>query len=251
MVEVFIKSILITLIAVAIMYFARGSFSSSAFISDTGWLFGSLVSAVGTLYGIMAAFIVFEVWSKYNKTSELIDQEALGLEQLSHLTLHFRDSKLSLKMNQAIKDYTQLVVESKLKSLVGGKREDRTENSFYKIGEIIRNIKFDDDHDSIVFDHVLSEYRNLSQVRIQRLNQNVTHLPPLLKVFLYVGSVILIGAFIAVPFNNIFYSVIAIGSIGFIVSMIIQLVEDLDDPTGGHWSLTSEPFKKVLKQISV
>lgn len=247
--EVLGKSFLTTLFAILAMYGVRQIISTDIFVADISRLLGSLTTTIGTLYGIMSAFIVFEVWNKYNRTSGLINQEALGLEELSNLTLYFRDEKLSQKMNEAIKKYASLVVELKFKALVGGERQTKIEKAFDKIGDIVRNIKFNDDHDAIVFDHVILQYKQLSEIRSQRISQNVTHLPPLLKVFLYVASIILIGSYIAVPFTNIIYNAIAIGALGFIVSMIIQMVEDLDDPTSGHWSLSSAPFKKVADQI--
>lgn len=247
--EVIGKSFLITLFVIGVMYAVRQVVGIDIFIVKTGWLFGSLMTAIGALYGMMSAFIVFQVWNKYNKTSELIDQEALGLEQLSNLTVHFRDNKLSLEMNEAIKNYANLIVESKLKQFIGGGRQTEIESAFYKIGGIIKDIKFDDDHDAIVFDHVISQYEQLSVVRSHRLNQNTTHLPPLLKVFLYIGSIILISLFISVPFSHIMHNALAIGGLAFIVSMVIQLVEDLDDPTGGHWSLSAAPFERMIKQI--
>ena len=243
------KSFLITLFVIGVMYALRQVVGTDIFFTKTGFVFGSLMTGIGALYGMMSAFIVFQVWNKYNKTSELIDQEALGLEQLSNLTLHFRDHKLSLKMNEAIKNYANLVVESKLKTFIGGERQVKIESAFHKIGEIIKDIKFDDDHDAIIFGNVISQYQKLSELRSQRLNQNTTHLPPLLKVFLYIGSIILISLFISVPFSNIIHNALAIGGLTFIVSIIIQLVEDLDDPIGGHWSLSPAPFERMIKQI--
>src|SRR5687768_13370665 len=153
MIKVLGKSLVVTLVTMGVMYVARQFASTDMYITDIGWLFGSLVTALGTLYGIMSAFIVFEVWNKYNKTSELIDKEALGLEQLSNLTHYLRDQKLSLAMTKGITNYANLIVQSKLKSLLGGSRQEKIEDAFSRIGEVIKNIKFDDDHDAIVFNH--------------------------------------------------------------------------------------------------
>lgn len=71
----------------------------------------AFLSVFGTLYGILAAVVVFEVWTQYNHTSELVDKEAQRLERLFRLTLYFRDPKLTDKMKDAIKNYANLVIQ--------------------------------------------------------------------------------------------------------------------------------------------
>ncbi|MBI3385309.1 hypothetical protein HY030_03910 [Candidatus Gottesmanbacteria bacterium] len=35
----------------------------------------------------------------------------------------------------------------------------------------------------------------------------------------------------------------------FILAMLFQLVEDLNNPFEGHWKLTTEPFERAMKHI--
>lgn len=51
------------------------------------------------------------------------------------------------------------------------------------------------------------------------------------------------------PSANIYFSFLASGALSFIIGMIFQLVEDLDNPFVGHWNITPEPFERVLKHI--
>jgi hypothetical protein len=209
----------------------------------------AFLTVFGTLYGILTAFVVFEVWTQFNHISQLIDQEAQGLERLYRLAMYFRDDGISAKMKTAITNYANLVIESKFGKLAAGERNLRTSSAFRKISEVILDIKFDDDHDSIVFDQILQHYGDLGQVRTERRNQSLARLPFLLKSFIYLSSFFALFVFLIMPFENQYYAYFSALVIGFVQAMIFQMVEDLDNPFVGHLKLTPEPFARALKHI--
>lgn len=243
-----LTSSLFALLSAAAMYLCRLVLKTDTFLTDVGGL-GAFLTVFGTLYGIMAAFVVFEVWSQYNKTIELIDKEALGLEGLFRLTLYFRDKKLTARMKQVIRNYADLVIEGKFQKLGSGERNEKTGKVFREIARVIQDIKFNDDHDQVVFHHITDHFRNLSETRTARITQSLARLPTLLKIFLYASSLVALLTFILMPFQNVYYGLLASGSLGFILAMIFQLVEDLDNPFVGHWNVTPEPFSRALKHI--
>lgn len=242
------KSLIFALISSLVMYFVRMYFHTELYLSDIGGI-QTFFGVFGILYGIMAAFVVFEVWNQYNETSGLVDKEAQGLERLYRLTLYFRDAKLTKDMLKVIKNYAYAVIEGKFQTLGGGTRNAKNGKLFRKIADIIREIKFDDDHDSIVYGKILDHYGQLGLTRTERQNKSLQRLPVLLKTFIYVSSGLILLVFIVLPFANPFYGMISAAGLGFVLAMIYQLIEDLDNPFQGHWNITPEPFERALKHI--
>lgn len=245
---VVVRSFLFAFLSAAVFYAVRFFLHTDTYLSDVSGL-SAFVTVFGTLFGIMAAFVVFEVWSQYNKTQDLIEQEAQGLERLFRLTLYFRDDKLTRIMEKAVKSYASIVIEGRFSHLGSGRRNVEAGRVFRKIAAIIREVKFDDDHDQTVYDHVLAHYGHLSEVRALRINQSLARLPVLLKLFLYISSLFALATFVFMPFANQFYGFMATGFLGFVLAMVFQLVEDLDNPFSGHWNITPEPFERALKHI--
>ena len=243
-----IKSFVVSLLSIFVMGLVRITFKTDLYLSDIGGL-GVFVTAFGTLYGIMAAFVVFEVWSQFNKASELVDLEGQGLERLFRLTLYCRDKKLEEEMKAAIKTYANGVIADKFQALGTGQHNVVNGINFRKIAKVITDIKFDDDHDAIVYGQILEHYGHLGMVRTNRINQSIQRMPVLLKVFLYSSSAFALLTFVFMPFANMYYGFLATGFLGFILAMIFNLVEDLDNPFVGHWNITSEPFERALKHI--
>ncbi len=246
--NVIAKSVLFTIIAIIVSYIVRTVFGTEKFLSDVSGL-SAFVTVFGTLYGIMSAFVVFEVWGQYNKTSTLIDQEALGLERLFRLTIYFRDKKLTERMREVIDHYAKIVIADNFQKLGSGVRNEEASASFRKIAAIIRDITFDDDHDPIVYDHIINHYGALSETRTERISHCLMRLPFLLRFFLYITSAAAIIVFIIMPFISIWYHLFVVGVITFVITMVLQLVEDLDNPFKGNWTINTDTFKRALKHI--
>jgi hypothetical protein len=243
-----LRSFLFAAFAVATSCAARALFHTDLYLDDVGGL-SAFLSVFGTLYGILAAFVVFEVWTQFNRISELIGKEAQGLEQLYRLGLYFRDDELMARMKAAIATYANLVIEGRFQKAGMGQRNVQTGLAMRKISQVIRDIQFDDDHDSIVFDQIVEHYGNLALTRTERNNQSLTRLPTLLKTFIYSASLFALVTFIVMPFTNPYYGYLSVFVIGFLQAMIFHIIEDLDNPFVGHWNLTPEPFARALKHI--
>ncbi len=248
MITVIGKSTVFAIFAILLMYGARTYLKTDLYLSDIGGI-QSFLGVFGTLYGIMAAFVVFEVWNQYNRTTDLIDKEAAGLERLFRLTIYFRDKKLLDKMKAAIKKYAGIVIADRFQKLGSGEINAEAGKAFREITEVIRNVKFNDNHDGIIFDHLVAHYGDLGQIRTQRINQSLARLPALLKTFLYTSSLFALLFFILMPFSNIYYGFMATGFLAFVLAMVFQLVEDLDNPFVGYWNITPESFERALKNI--
>ena len=88
------------------------------------------------------------------------------------------------------------VIADRFQTLGVGKRNDQLSKTFRLISKIIQDVKFDDDHDQIVFDHVLAQYGTLSTIRTERINQSLMRLPTILRVFVYLSSLIALLSFV-------------------------------------------------------
>jgi len=246
--KVIIKSSIFALLTILTMYAARIYLHTDAYLSDVGGL-QTFFGVFGILYGIMAAFVVFEVWNQYNQTTTLIDKEALGLERLFQLALYFRDDKFTKAMKDVIEKYAMIIINGKFQNLARGQRSKEAALAFRQISGVINGIKFDDDHDSVVFQQILTNYGELAQTRTERINQALARLPSLLKLFIYISSLFVLFSFVLTPFSNMYYGFFGAGALGFVLAMVAQLIEDLDNPFVGVWVITPEPFERALRHI--
>lgn len=242
------KSFGFSIVCALLYWLVRSNLHTEVYIDDVGGL-SSFLGVFGTLYGILAAFVVFEVWSQYNRISALIGKEAQALEQLFRLSLYFRDERFAERMKAGIREYVVCVVEGNFRQLAKGERNAKSGLALRKISEIIQSIEFDDDHDSIVFDQIVQHYGDVAQLRTERTNESRNRLPRFLKYFIYLASAFALTTFLVMPFEVALYGLFSAFVIGFLQAMVFQLIEELDNPFKGHMQLTPAPFVLALKHI--
>lgn len=229
-------------------FLIRQNFQIENLITDLGGI-SVFASIFGTLFGILTAFIVVEVWNQYNKTSQLIDDEANGLEKLFRLTLFFRNTGFTTKVKDAIFNYIQNIIEDNFTLLSEGSRSAKNGILFREISNILNKVKFNDDHDNVVFSHIISAYDDLSTIRTNRISQSIARLPSLLKIFLYVCIIIALNTVVFLPFQSLFLYLVSLSSISFVLIMVLSVIEDLDNPFIGAWNLDTEPYLRVKSHI--
>ncbi len=248
--KLLILSVIYSAFITALGYFFRIVLNTPDLLADIGGI-SVFASIFGTLFGILTAFIVVEVWNQYNKTSELIDSEASGLEKVYRLSLFFRDDTFSGNIKNAISEYINTVVKDNFKSLGEGKRNSEASRSFRNISAVIRDVRFDDDHDNLVFSHMITSYDELSAVRSNRISQSLSRLPLLLRIFLYACVGIAMTILLFLPFQSLVVSMVSIASLSFILVMVLLVIEDLDNPFVGAWNISSEPFERAREHIEI
>jgi hypothetical protein len=242
----FLKTFLIILFSVGILLVFRGFVDEQKFLIDAGGLSG-FASIFGALWGIIVAFILFVVWSQFNNTSSYIDAEANALKQLYRLTICLKNEGAAKEICEAIKNYTKLVIEVGFKAVATGKRNPQASDAFSQIFLKIKDLQFNGEQDRLVFDHILKQFKELSDTRTKRLNESLNRLPVPLKVFLIISSFVVILAFIFPIFQNLLVAVFVIIVLSGSAGLLLQVILDLDNPFVGYWNLTPEPFRRFLE----
>ena len=229
-------------------YAMQTYFHIPTLLNDLGGI-NAFVVVFGTLYGIMTAFIVVEVWTQQNKTAHLFEKEAEELEKLYRLSLYFKNSSVNKAIKDAIDTYANILIESEFKHLGEQQKHTEEEKAFRNITHIIKEITSKSDHEQIVFDHIVNLYGQLAQTRIERTHQSILRLPFPLKLFFYTSTAIIVLTFVVMPFANMFYALFSAGSVVFLLTMISQIIEELDNPFSGFWRLTPKAFAETLRHI--
>jgi len=142
-----------------------------------------------------------------------------------------------------------LVIEDRFKSFERGQQHKEASKAFRKISEVISSVNFDDNRDQAIFGQVVSIYGDLAETRRKRINRSLMRLPGPLRLFFYVSSGIALLTSVIMPYENVYFGIFVAGSVGIILSMVFQMIEDLDNPFEGHWIFTTEPFERALRHI--
>jgi len=241
----FLKTFIVILFSVGMLLIFRFGVDEQKFLIDAGGI-SSFASIFGALWGIIVAFILFVVWSQFNNTSSHINAEADALKQLYRLALCLKNEKAAKDIEEAIKNYTALVINVGFKSVSAGQRNPETSEAFHQIFLKLRQIDIDGEKDQLVYDRILGQFKELSDARTKRLTESLTRLPKPLGIFLLLSSLAVIVSFSFPIFQNLSAAIFVMAALSGSIALLLQVIFDLDNPFAGYWNLTPEPFRRFL-----
>lgn len=241
-----LKIFLAVIFANGILLLFRFFVNEQNFLVDAGGL-SAFASMFGVLYGIIAAFILFTVWSQFNSTSHSIDAEANALKQLYRFAFYLKDENVRREICEAIKNYTKSVIEKGMKATAAGQRDPSTSDAFNQIFLTLRLIQPKDNQEQIVFDRILQQFKEMSDLRTKRLNESTARLPAPLQIFLSVASLAVVLTFAFPIFQNLSTAIFTMTVTSALTSLLLLVIFDLDNPFAGFWNLTAKPFERFLE----
>ena len=230
-----------------IFYFIRASdeYNIRVFLSSSDgapWLY----AVVGTIFGLLAAFVIQKEWGKWDALIVAVRGEVDGLEELYLWSSHFPE-KIKGKMRAHIRNYLDLVAHE-------GWRDNKKGIKSPEIEEVIAGL-----NTSIyeIFNMapqlVPTSFELLSNIlrnRSSRLEYSRQHMPPLLKNTLQFSAFLLIGLSMFIAIKDIWLALLFTASIAGLAFSIFLILIDLDNPLEpGDWNVTARGYKELLEKI--
>lgn len=245
----FLKVFAATILSISLYIIFRLAINVSIFQADLASL-GSFLQILGTLYGIMAAFIIYVVWGRYDKIKETAKQETDNLSELYSLVTYLEDEKINQQIKTLIINYANAVIDRGWKKLYQGKKSNKASEALDKIYTNIKFIKSERKRFPIIFGQLVEKFEDVSDLRTQRITLSTEHLPQSLKFLIIFDSLALILSTYFLPLNSYFLSLFIVFVISGTVFLTLNVIFDLDNPlVPGEWNLTPEPFKDLIEEL--
>ena len=191
-----------------------------------------VVGAIGTIYALISAFILNNVWSNFKEAEQAVREENEAIINIWNSADYFDDLKESSKMEKALVDYIEYVQKNELS------HEFRMYSilpceDFLNIQHVIDSTSVETKRDEIVFASIISTYESLSRARNKRISRLASDMPMFLKLFYVSASIILWGGFAFEGFESpVLYLLVNLG-ITIIIVLNYYLIEDFDKPLDG------------------
>lgn len=245
----FILRLLASIAAATISAFVIRQTLSTTINADfvsTGWLFGTF----GTIYALITAFILIEVWNQYNSLESAMSQEAKVITSIWNYTDYLNDPKISRSMRLTLMAYLNKVINTEIDSMGANKLVAHPSSELSQIMRVIDSIKFDDDRDSSAFKSLIQSFENLSGARMNRLSQGSTRIPVLLKVFFDLVSMFFLIIYSLQMFISTPLYIFTVILISTVVLFVRTIIYDLDNPFAGIWNISTDSYNNAKQFIT-
>lgn len=215
-------------------------------IGGVGWLLG----VVGTIYTLVAAFTMVEVWSQFNNTSNLISREAKSIISIWNYIEYLNDKKIDRSMQKVLTGYLERCMSVEHDQASKAVRPIQSSVEFLAILKVIDQISFNDARDVAVFPVLIQAYEDLSTIRSDRIEAGVTRLPGMIKIFFIALSLMLMVSYILVGYVHLPLFIIHTIFGASIISLTYKIILDLDNPFDGYWNLDYSALTQAKEHIA-
>lgn len=208
---------------------------------------GDYLQTLGSVYGVLLAFVVFVVWSQKNEADKLVEKEADGLRDVARLARAIGGSA-RMQILRAIDAYVTAVVEREWPAMRKRQSSPEASHCLRDLWEIITVIDPQDRREQCLYAEMIRSFNALGDARADRLVNSGTRLPFSLRIFVVVGGVCLIGSMYLLSLPQFWRLALMTAIMAGAVSHILYLIHDLDTPYG-DWQVTTGPIERVRTKV--
>jgi hypothetical protein len=231
----------------AIFYFIRTSNFYNARIlianlSGVPWLY----AVIGTLFSIIAAFVIQKEWEQWNSLVDAVKTEVDGMERLFLWSNNF-PKDLKLRIHADIVGYLKVIIKEGWQFSERGMRSPDIEDIFNALNATIYEISATAPQlMSITF----ALFSRIMESRSKRLLYSSAHVPDLLNQTMRFGAFLLIGLSMFIGVTNVWLAYLFTISIACLAYSVFVVLNDLNQPLEpGDWHITTKDYEELLARI--
>ncbi|MFA6353406.1 MAG: hypothetical protein WCW93_00520 [Candidatus Paceibacterota bacterium] len=222
-------------------------YNSKIILADLGgvpWLYAS----IGTLFSILAGFIIQKEWENWNNLVDAVNDEINSLREM-WLWSRYLPSDTGAIFYNSIKSYL----------------EEMSDNGLYKGEQKIPSVRINESFSTLnatMFDmfknqpeiatNAFAFFTKLIEDRSRRMRYSSHHVPQSIKRIIILATAMMIGLSLFIGVKNIWLDYSYTMSVSILAYVIYLVIDDLDYPLKpGGWHLTARPYSKLLEEISL
>lgn len=233
------------LFALPVALIGQQLLSQSANLAAEVGSVGAFVTAIGTLYSVLTGFTVISVWEQFTDTDRAVKREARGLAELYRYVGYVGDAEGVARARTAIVLYRDAVVEHEWPAMIARKSTDAAEDEYYEMADAVNGMKVTSAKDVPAWAEAVRTLGEVSDARGERLVFVAISMPRLLRILIYIATSTLIVGMAFLGFGSAAVGAIVLGSTVIVSLLVLEVIDDLDDPFTGAWCITSDPLRRI------
>jgi hypothetical protein len=222
-------------------------YNKKVILADLGgipWLYAS----IGTLFSILAGFIIQKEWENWNSLIDAVDGEVNTLREM-WLWSRYLPAEIGGIFHNSIKSYLEEMSENGLHKSEQEIASNRIEESMSRLNAVMFEM-FKNQPSTAV--NAFAFFTKLIERRTERIRYSSHHVPQSIKRIIFLATALMICLSMFIGVKNIWLDYTFTMSVSMLAYVIYLVIDDLDHPlVPGGWHLTASSYKKLLEKISL
>ena len=206
-------------------------------------IIGNFIEWFGVVYGVTLALVVVEVWKNFTMINNEVDREADALVLLLRTVSYLNDQKALTEFAKRLKAYSDLILNNQGHTKEAKEKLDRIHEW---IGQTIN----DEETPPILAREMIRLINEAIDLRGDRLAHEKERIPKAFWIIVIVASTLWLICFFGLEIRGWLVALFICGSATFIVTSLLFIIADLNQPTIGFFKISYEPFEVLDREIS-
>ncbi|MGH3387759.1 MAG: DUF4239 domain-containing protein [Actinomadura sp.] len=207
----------------------------------------AIFAIVGTVYGLIAAFVVIVVWEDFSSTDATVAREANALADLERMSAGFAVVERR-QVQGAARSYAYQVIHEEWPAMAEGRSSERAQAALIELWHVYTDMG-PAERAHPLYDHSIDRLTEMDDNRRLRLAAGSERVPAIMWGMLYAGgsSVVILAYLFESPrdwFQRFIIALLA-GTIMFSIFLVVAL----EGPFDGDVSVNPAPFQYVLDHM--
>lgn len=234
--------------ALLVLYFVRKKFGKYA-LSDHHTVAGYVYNAIGVVYAVLIAFVIYVTWTEYNLTVGYVNQESMALRNLFTLVEELPDPERTQLWGE-LRNYTKIEIEKEWEAMSRLKNYTGSQNSLNKLYKAILHLNYQQSINTEIGKEALTQIKLISEYRRQILSSNETQVPRILWVTIIIMSTMFVGFIYFFWVENFFVQCCLTTLLTIITVTMLYLIILLDSPFTGETKISVISLVKIYEDTS-
>ena len=204
------------------------------------------VQAIGVFYGITVGLIAVGVWNTFHNSSEMVSREAASIGVLYRDVGGYPEPERSV-LQAKLREYTVVIIEKVWPDQVVGKPSNLGSPILDELRNHLLSFEPRNASQTALHSETLSAYNNLIEARRLRMGAVESGLSSVMWAVIWIGAAISISVAYLYKIEDLKLHIILISLMAGFLGLLIFMIVINDRPFFGHASITSDPYKLVLR----
>jgi hypothetical protein len=204
------------------------------------------VQAIGVFYGITVGLIAVGVWNTYDNSSDLVSKEAASIGVLYRGVSGYPEPVRSVLQGE-LREYTVAIIEQVWPAQVIGKPINVGRPILDDLQSHLFSFEAANTSQSALHTETLRTFNNLIEARRLRMEAVESGLSSVMWAVIWIGAAISIGVAYLYKIEDLKLHIILISLMAGFLGLVLFMIVINDRPFFGYASLTSEPYKLILR----
>lgn len=208
---------------------------------------GFLFNALGLIYAVLIAFVVFATWDEYDTAQEYCDKEANMLQDI-FLNSEGLPEQSERQIKQKVIEYLEGVINEDWPLLAVDESNPRTKDKLIEIWKVYMSIDtLRNEKEKIYFQESLIKLNDITDYRRMRILSAQNHIPVVIWTVIIFGALTSVGFSLFFGTKNLKIQAVMTALFAMTNAIILLLILDLDHPFAGDIKIMPEPFEYILQ----